>query len=148
MRNWAFRLSIASILVALTVLGTFGRAHASLGFCRTDPVVTFITADGSKTTVVLSAGISLPSASVTIVEWTIQLPAGSTLDKVSPRGGVPETIAITANGAAGTFTAGADVISAETAGVTVDAQVGRNPHNTAISASGSTNTTVTVSISV
>jgi hypothetical protein len=59
---------------------------------------------------------------------------------------MPETFAVTSNGAPGTLSAGANVSSIQTAPVTVDAQVGRNPHNIATSASGFTNSTVTVSI--
>jgi hypothetical protein len=144
-KKWALRLSIASFLVAWTILGTFGRAHASLGFCRGDPTVTFQNADGSRGTVVLSAGISLPSNQVASVTWTIQLPAGSTLEKVASHGKVTETVAVTTDGPAGIVTASAFVSSLATADVTVDIQSGRNPHNSATSVSGSTNITLTVS---
>ena len=145
MRMWALRLSIALFLVILTVLGTFGRAHASLGFCRTDPTVAFTTVDGSRHTALLSAGIALNSNQVDAVTWTVQLPSGSTFDRAASNGNVAETVNVTTSGPAGIITASAVVSSPSNASVIVDARFGHNPHNPSISAQGTTNTTITVS---
>src|SRR5438270_11993939 len=109
MRNWALRTSIVAVLLGLTMLGTSGRASASIGACRDDPWVAFTSPDGTRGTLVLSAGIATSADSVQNVAWTVDLPSGSSVDRVTTPGNLPATVTVTANGPSGVATAGATV---------------------------------------
>ena len=108
MKRFVARGAGVALLTSLALVAGIRPAHASLAFCRTDPTITFKTADGQLHQVLLSAQVNTDKTNVSNVAWTVTLPTASSLIHVSRGGPLKETVAINSNGAEGSVEANAD----------------------------------------
>ena len=145
MNRYVARGIVAALLASLSAIVGIHPAHASLAFCRTDPAITFKTADGKLHQVLLTTRVGTDKTNVANVAWTATLPAGSTLIQVSRGGPLRETVAVDSGGSSGEVVASADVESSASAEVDVQGRVKRDA-SASDSAIGTTNQPVSITV--
>jgi hypothetical protein len=148
MKSFGVRVTAAAMLVGLAAASHIHSADASLGFCRTDPKVVFVTPDDSTHVLTLGANIATSRKDVSEVDWTINLPEGSRVIKVSHGGPITENVSVTTQDSAGTVDVTAVAVSSDSAEVDLSGNQLGNPGATPTSASGTTNQPISLQINL
>jgi hypothetical protein len=148
MKSFGLRVTAAAMLFGLAAASNIHSADASLGFCRTDPRVVFVTPDNSTHVLTLGANIATSRKNVSEVDWTINLPAGSRVVKVAHGGPIEENVSVSTADAAGTVDATATAVSSDSVEVDLSGRDLVNPGSTSTTATGTTNQPIPLQINL
>lgn len=148
MKSLGLRVAVAAGLLGLAAVFNIHSADASLGFCRTDPRVVFVTPDNAAHVVTLGANIATSRKDISEVDWSIDLPAGSRVIKVSHGGPIAENVSISTQDTPGAVDVTATALSSDFVEVDLSGKDVVNQASTAVSSSGTTNQPISLQINL